>query len=130
MSLIEIANANLTLDHAEGSLISGGSFTVTSVPDPKSKADGAGVHVSPLTFTFTGGNASGFLDGSVTGGGSIPATATKAKSSGALVMRRGDSATMACIGTIDPPPSSAPFTGPVSGGVEISDAGQVKTRAQ
>lgn len=128
MTLANIANADLTLAHAAGSLISGGTFTVTSTPDAKTKADGVGVHVSPLTFTFSGGDAEGFLTGTVSGGGSIPATATKTKASGILVMRKGDVGTMACSGTVDPP--ATPTTSAVSGNVEISAAGQSKAKAQ
>ena len=130
MTLENIANAGLTLSHSSGSPISGGAFTVTSAPDAKAKAVGAGVHVSPLVFTFAGGDAEGFLAGSVAGGGSIPATATQTRAGGALVMREGDSVTMECDGTIDPPPPSPPLTAPVSGGVEISAAGQTKVKAQ
>jgi hypothetical protein len=130
MTLNIIANSELTLSHTSGSPISGGAFTVTSTADAKVKSGGQGVHVSPLTFTFKGGNADGFLAGSVAGGGSMSATATKTKAGGALVMREGDSVTMACVGTIDPPPPSPPLTAPVSGGVEISAAGQTKAKAQ
>lgn len=130
MTLKKVSNAKVVINHASGSLISKGTFVVTSVADANVKAGGQGVHVSPLAFTFAGGDADGFLPGSVAGGGSMPATATKTRVGGALVMREGDSVTMACVGTIDPPPPSPPLTAPVSGVVEISDAGQTKAKAQ
>jgi hypothetical protein len=122
-----IAVEGLTLDHVSGSPISGGSFTITSTPDAKVKAEGHGVYVSPLAFSFSGGDASGFVAGSVSGGGSITATAVKVQASGIAVMRLGDSVLMNCVGTIDPP--ATPPTGPVSGNVEITDAGQTKVEA-
>lgn len=121
-----IAVDGLTLDHAAGSPISGGSFSITSTPDAKVKTDGAGFFAGPLVFTFSGGDADGFVAGSVAGGGSMPATAGKVKIGGVAVMREGDSCTMSCVGTIDPP--ATPPTGPVAGDVEIADAGQTKVR--
>lgn len=125
-----LAVEGLTLDHMDGSVISGGSFTIMSTPDVKAKAEGHGIYATPLDFTFKEGNAKGFQDGSVSGGGSIPATATKTKIGGVLVMREGDSVLMDCVGTYEPPPAPpASPTGPVSGMVEIADAGQTKAKA-
>jgi hypothetical protein len=132
MTLELVVNENLTLDHSSGSLIDGGSFTVTSLPSEKNFAGDKKIYGSPLVFTFAGGNATGFLDGSVltVAAVSMIATAIKVTVDNKKVIREGDSVTMACIGTIDPPPPSAPFTGPVSGDVEITDAGQEKAFAQ
>lgn len=126
-----IAVNGCTLSHVTGSPISVGTFEITSTPDGKVKSDGNGVYKDPLAFTFSGGNANGFQDGSVTGGGSIPATSTKVKVGGLFVMREGDSVTMNCVGTIDPPPAPpASPTGPVSGDVEISIAGQIVVKSE
>ena len=125
MSLELIGVDGLTLAHASGSLISGGSFVVTAVPSLKNKAQGKGAFSGPLAFTFSGGNAAGCTNGTVTGGGSIPPTAAKTKSEGLLVIRGGDSVTMAAAGTA---PNGSPVS--VSGKVEVSNAGQTKARAQ
>lgn len=130
MGLELIAVDGCTLAHSDGSLISGGVFKIISVPDVKTKAGGAGVFKTPLQFTFSGGNASGFVPGSVmtTAPVSIVATAAKVKAGGLLVMREGDSVLMNCIGTVNPPPPGV--TAPVAGNVEISAAGQTKVKAQ
>jgi hypothetical protein len=58
----------------------------------------------------------------------INATATKTKSEGSEVMRVEDFGNMVAIGTLTGPP---PVPGsPVSGPVEISDAGQTKSKGQ
>jgi hypothetical protein len=135
MTLIPIANEDLILAHGAGSPISGGSFAIVSVPSPDVYAEGKKVYTDPLEFTFAGGDASGFLTGSVatTAPIEMPATAIKKKaidseSSLELVMREGDSVVMECVGTFDPPAS--PPTGPVLGAVEIATAGQSKWKAQ
>jgi hypothetical protein len=129
MSLELIAVNGCTLAHAAGSLISGGAFVVSSVADTKAKAGGAGVFKTPLMFSFSGGNASGFVPGSVmtTAPASMPATAVKTKAAALAVMREGDSVLMNCVGTLPPPTGG---TAPIAGDVEISAAGQTKVRAQ
>jgi len=127
MTLELVMNGSGILGHGAGSTITGGVFTISSVPDLKSKAVGVGIYVDPLVYKFSGGSAPGFVDGSVVGGGTIPATATKTKVSGSLVMRVGDSATMNATGTIPPPTGG---TGPVVGPVEVTNAGQTKVKAQ
>ena len=129
MSLELIAVDGCTLAHASGSSISGGAFVITAAPDTKAAAGGAGVFKTPLTFTFSGGSASGFVTGSVmtTAPVSMSATAAKVKAGGALVMREGDSVTMSCVGTLPSPPGG---TSSVAGNVEISAAGQTKVKAQ
>ena len=129
MSLEKIANQDLALAHGSGSPISGGSFSVTSTPSAKTKANAKGVHKNPLSYTFSGGDAPGAVCGSVASVGPqvIAATAIKAKADGLLVMREGDSGTMSAIGTnAAPPPPTLPFEGPV----EIASAGQDKAKAQ
>jgi len=117
------------LAHVAGSLISGGAFTVVSVPSLKTKAVGSGVYRGPLLYTFAGGDADGFVPGSVVTPApqTIAATAIKTKLDGLAVIRLGDSGTMVAIGTIPPPTGG---TAPVSGSVEVSDAGQDKAQAQ
>lgn len=122
-----LAVDGLTLSHAAGSLISGGFFSVTSSPSSVTKEDGNGIFTSPLVYTFSGGNASGFVPGSVATlvPQSIIATAQKTKDYDILVIRQDDSGTMICQGTL-----TGGGVGPVSGGVEISDAGQSKVDGQ
>jgi hypothetical protein len=124
MTLKYVAVEGLTLDHGAGSPISGGNFTVTAIASPKVSAESKGVFFAQISFTFSGGNASGFDPGTVAGGGTIAATATKVKDSTGYVMRVGDSVTMTASGTVGGTPT------PVSGPVEISDAGQSKVSAQ
>jgi len=138
MTMENVANTDAVLAHQLGSLISGGVFTIVSAPSLKVKALGKGVYTDPLQFTFAGGNASGFIAGTVatTAPVDMPASATKCKAldaaaAMALVMREGDSVVMGCTGEIDPPPTPpASPTGPVAGGVEILTAGQTKDKAQ
>lgn len=128
MSLKEIAVDGLTISHADGSPISGGTFTITSSPSTRFKCDGSGVYAGTLTFTFTGGSAEGFVDKTVatTVPQAIAATATRVKTGGLAVLRLGDSGTMACMGT---PTVTPPASAPVAGSVEITDAGQTRVKA-
>jgi hypothetical protein len=130
MSLELIAVQGCTLAHAAGSLISGGVFVISSTPNAKAKAESKGIYTTPLQFTFSGGNAAGFVPGSVmtTAPVSMPATAAKVKAGGVLVMREGDFVLMNCTGTTLPNPPGTP--GPVAGNVEISVAGQTKVKGQ
>lgn len=132
MSLEFIANGNCTLAHAAGSLISGGIFTIISIPSIKVNADGSGVFETPLQYTFSGGNSTGFIPGTIAtiAPQSINATATKVNADGMLVMRVGDSGIMAAFGTLNPPPPGGTPNTPISGNVEISDAGNTKVKAQ
>ena len=120
-----VMNQNGAIDHSTGSPISGGVFVITGSPDAKVKAESFGVYVSPLAFTFSGGDAAGFVSGTVSGGGTIIATATKTRVSGVFVMREGDSGILSATGTL-----SGGGTGSVSGGVEITDAGQSSWRSE
>jgi len=118
----------LTIAHSSGSPISSGSFVITSTPSVKVLADGKGVFSGPLTFTFSGGTATGFVSNSINGGGTINPTTVKVKADGSFVIREGDSGTLNGTGiTLPDPPGTA---GPISGGVEITAANQAKVRAQ
>jgi len=127
MTLIKTMNADGTLGHKTGSAVSGGSFTITSTPSSTTEISGKGVYVSPLEFTFTGGNATGFVNGSVQTAvpQKITSGATNVQVDGADTMNEGDFATVAMIGTISPP--ATPPTGPVTPAiVEVATAGQDK----
>jgi hypothetical protein len=130
MSAELVAVQGCTLAHGSGSLISGGVFTITSVPSIKVLAESKGVYKTPLTYTFTGGNAAGFVPGSIATlvPQTILATATKVLADGTLVMRAGDIGTMTAQGTTTPNPPGTP--GAIAGAVEISVAGQTKVLAK
>ena len=65
MSLELAMNAAGALGHASGSLVSGGVFTIVSTPSIKNKAEGHGIYRGPLSYTFAGGDASGFDPGKI-----------------------------------------------------------------
>lgn len=118
----------LTIAHSAGSPISSGSFTITSTPSVMVFADGKGVFSGPLTFTFMGGSAAGFVANSINGGGTINPTTLVVKADGALVIRQGDTGTLNGIGITTPDPPGA--AGPISGGVEITVANQTEVKAK
>lgn len=130
MALKEIAVDGCTLTHKAGSLISGGVFTITSIPSIKVKADNKGVFETPLTYTFSGGNATGYIPGTIatTAPQSITSSAIKVKADGQLVMLINDFGTMSAFGTLNPPPPGGTPNTPIAGLVEISDAGQAKVK--
>ena len=127
-------NADGTVDHASGSLVSGGTFTIISTPSTKVKAEGAGVHTNDLRFTFAGGDAKDGEEIDLVDPGtvvsvppyqSISATAVKTRADGSLVMRLGDTnATAQFQGTLSGSP-----VGPFAGSVEVATAGQTKAKA-
>lgn len=121
-----IAVLNCTLAHGAGSTISGGVFTVTSTPSVKVLAENKGAYKTPLTYTFAGGTATGFVPGSIATlvPQTIVATATTVLADGVLVMRVDDLGTMTAQGTTLPNPPGTP--GAIVGPVEISVAGQTK----
>lgn len=117
-----VAADGVVLSHSIGSPISGGTFSVSSIPSIKALSETKGVHKDPLTYTFSGGNSSGFDPGTVTSIGpqTISSSALKALAEGSKIMLNGDSGTMLCTGTVGGTPT------PVSGGVEITDPKQIK----
>lgn len=127
MTLKPIGVDGLTIDHVVGSPVSGGTFTITSTPSLKVKAEGKGVYSGTLNFTFAGGNGPGAVDGTVTATGSINPTAVYVKADGSLVIREDDVGNMTGTGTNSNPP---PPTVPIFGVVEITNAGQTKVKAQ
>lgn len=122
--MIKIMTSNGAIGHGDGSPISGGVFVITSTPDVKAKIDNAGIYVNPLSYSFSGGSASGFVSGSVSGGGMIASTASKVKVGGKLVMRLDDSGTMSAAGVL-----TGGGTGSLSGPVKVVSAGQTKVQA-
>lgn len=112
-----------TLEHDTGSLISSGVFVIISVPSTQTKENGNGIYITPLQYTFSGGNASGFVPGSVATvvTQSINATAVNTKDFDKAVMREDDSGIMNCVGSL-----TGGGTGPVAGSVVIGNAGQTK----
>ena len=121
MTLKALMNADGAVGHDTGSLISGGSFSIISAPSTNVKAASKGVYRGTLLGTFTRGNASGFVSGSVAGTWSIDPTAANVKADGQLVIREGDTGTLSATGTIPPPTGG---TGPVNGTVKVTSAGQ------
>lgn len=127
MSLELIAVVGCTIDHAAGSTITGGSFTIVTAPSVKVFAQGLAVYRLLINFTFTGGSEPTVTAGTVTGAGSIVASAIKTRADGSFVLREGDTGVLVGTGTNPSPP---PPTLPVSGPVEITVAGQIKAKAQ
>ena len=127
MALENVANTDCVISHDVGSTITGGTFTITSVASTKVKALGKGVYFQQIDFTFAGGSAPGVTPGTVTGSGTIVATAIKVKSLTQAVVRENDTGTLSGTGTNPaPPPPTLPVTGPVI----ISSGGQTKVKAQ
>ena len=120
----KVMNFNGAIGHGDGSSIYGGVFVITSASDVKAKIDNIGVYVTPLAYSFSGGSASGFVSGSVSGGGTIASTASKVKVGGKLVMRLDDSGTMSAAGVL-----TGGGTGYISGPVKVVSAGQTKVQA-
>jgi hypothetical protein len=69
----------IVLAHGSGSIITGGTFTITSTPSTKNKAGGQGIYFGTLSFTFAGGSASGCDPSTVTGAGTINPGSIKIK---------------------------------------------------
>lgn len=113
-----------TIEHGSGSTISGGVFAITSVPDLKISIQGLGVFFGSLSFTFSGGSAPGYDPGTITGGGTIAATATHVKTSAGFILREGDTGTLTASGTISGVPT------PIAGPVILGNPGQTKWSAE
>lgn len=118
-----IAVSGLTIGHSSGSPVSGGTFTLTSIPSLKVKADGKGVYSGTLAFTFIGGTHTAGASGTATGGGTITVSATKTKADGSFVFLVGDTGTLAGAYV-----TSVPTTISFESDVEITNAGQTKVK--
>lgn len=137
MPLKEILNTDGSLAHSTGSTTSGGTFTITSTPSLKSKAEGSPIYAGTLSFSFSGGNSSETLGGtgvvvpgSVSGNGTINPTAQKVKDGGSFVMREGDSGAFTLLTgsfTVTSTGVTSVVTLPNTG-VEVSSAGQTKVK--
>lgn len=94
------------IQHSVGSPVSGGVFTITSTPSTKVTVDSQGVFRGFLSVSFSGGNMSGMVPGSVIGAGVINPTALKCKIELLAVVRDKDSGnfTGTAVPTAGPPP--------------------------
>jgi hypothetical protein len=112
------------VQHAAGSPVSGGSYTITSPPSTKVKADGNFIYRGPLNVTFSGGNLSGMVPGSVNGAGAIVPTSTKNLIDGQPPIRDGDTGTLTGTaqptGAPPPPPVPVSFTAEAVAGQNVS----------
>jgi len=127
MTLKLVAVLGCTISHSLGSPITGGVFTIVTLPSVKNFGGGLAVYSGSINFTFAGGSAPGVTAGTVVGAGKIIPTATKTLADGMLVIRQDDTGLLTAAGTNPAPP---PPTLPVAGNVEISIAGQTKATAQ
>lgn len=114
-----VANADLTVDYAAGSPVSGGVQAVTPTLITKAKVGGKPVHAGGVTVSYTLAVGGGSVN--LVGTGVIEPTAEKGKAEGSRMNRVGDSVTITFTGTQTAPPNN-----PVSidADVEITDAGQ------
>lgn len=127
-----IMTTNGSIDHKPFSSVSGGAFAILAPPAIPARQDslnvqieGDNVYRAPLQYGFSGGDATGYVNGSVytKTAQSIPATATNTRVDGDLVMRVDDEATMICWGLPvgGPPETQVPFAT-----VIVDNAGQDK----
>jgi hypothetical protein len=111
-----------TLGFAVGSVVSGGAFTITAVPSVRTKVDGKGIYCGPLAWTFAGGNATGAVNGTVFGAGTINPSAVYNKDGGLAMVLEGDSVAATFNGVT---PNGNPITFP-GVTVRVANAGQTK----
>lgn len=96
-----------SIEHGDGSLITGGIFTITVAPSIRVFISGSGVFRGTILYTFSGGSdltvpSPIFVAGSIatTVSQHIDPTAIKVKADGSFVIRDGDTALMECVGTL------------------------------
>lgn len=104
---------------------------ITAIVSTKCKASAKGVCVTSFVFVWVVAGSdcphTSITNDFVSGASTIVATAIKTKAEGSVVMRLGDAS--ACVGTWKL--KIAPFTvTPCACNIEVSDAGQVKVKAQ
>lgn len=127
-----IMNENGSIDHKPFSSVSSGTFVITTAASPNASISGKGIYSGDLHYTFSGGNAAGFVNGSVETiddlgqpvDNKISPTAANVRVNGKLVMRVDDEEAMVCWGVpVSTPPNKAivPFAT-----VIVNDAGQNK----
>ena len=121
---VPVANKSCVIDHSAGSVVSGGTFTITAPESMKAQApSGAGIRSGPQAFNFTGGSISGGDPNTALGTGTIAPTAQKVLVDGLPVVLEGDTGTLTGTHTVSGTPT--PFTS----SVEIADAGQTDVKA-
>lgn len=113
-----LANANCIIDHSSGSIVSGGTFTLTSIPSFKVIAEGLGVFFGEVTASFIGGTISGGDPNTAYGTCAIPAGLVKVDNGSIPAAAEGDTGTLNGFYLISGTPT------PFSASVEITDAGQ------
>jgi len=109
MTAKHIMTTNGSIAHKAFSSVSGGAFTIKPGQDDSNfKISGDNVYRGPLEYTFSGGNATGFVNGTVETindvgipvDNDIPPTASGISD----IMRVGDEESMVCWGV----PTSTP----------------------
>lgn len=122
-----VMNENGQLGHASESAISGGVFKIISAPSVKGKAptNAQGIYRGPLSYTFSGGSATGYDAGTIATlvPQVIAPTAVKSLLETLAVIREGDAGVMIAQGTVSGVPTA------IAGGVEVVSAGQTKVQA-
>jgi len=105
--MTKVFTAAGALEHGDGSLITGGVFTIVVAPSVKVSVEGSGVFRGTISYIFSGGSddtdpAPIFVDGSIATllPQTILPTAIKVKADGSFVIRDGDTGIMACVGTL------------------------------
>lgn len=111
----------LTISHANGSPVTGGSFTITNSPSLNVKADGKSVYSGKLSFSFSGGAIAPNIQ-QITGAGDIMPKAVFCSVDSKKVIRKGDIGIANCTGK--DVSSGVPVDVPVPVNVEITDANQ------
>jgi hypothetical protein len=101
-----------SIEHDTGSVVSGGSFSISTPASTKIKANGNFVYTGPsIAVSFSGGNMTGMVPGSVAGVGTIAPTTSKNYQTPSLgILRDGDAGTL--VGTGQPTGGGPPV--PVS----------------
>ncbi len=117
---------NGSLDHGATSLINGGAFVITTPVSVDVTIESVPIYAGSIIYTFLGGSAPGFVDGTVvsTGPHAIIPAAASVIVDGQPVARENDSGIMLATGSL-----IGGGTGPVSGVVEVADAGQEEVDA-
>jgi hypothetical protein len=114
-----------TVGFGTGAVVTGGIFTITSVPSTDVLIDNNGVYSGSLSWTFAGGSGTGSVSGTVTGSGTITAGSTSTKADSKTVVLSGDSVTATFTG-VDSDGNTVTYAAQQ---VEILTAGQSAVKA-
>lgn len=146
MSLENVANEDMDIDLSNSAgppdLIYTGSIkitdpAVTTTTSTKCKANSKGICTTVLTLAFVVTTKdcphTSLTYDFVSGGGAVSPSSTKTKAENHLVLREGDEDSIptgtGCVGTWKL--KASPFTvSPCACGIEITNAGQTKVKAQ